>query len=97
MTTEQTISQRLDTFEKHLLKQQECLEDLAKSVDRIHLGIQGNREHDQPGYKDRIARLETSVENLTEFKKKIQYTTSAIAFTFSFGVNAAVYIIQKLL
>lgn len=93
--TESSLQKRLDTFEEHLIKQGKTLDSLVSAVDRINIGIQGNREHDQPGYKDRIASLERAVSELTEFKKKIQYTTSLIAFIASSAVNALLFLIQK--
>jgi hypothetical protein len=62
----------------------------------VNIGIQGNREHDQPGYKQRILTLERDVADLNDLKKKIQYKVSVIAVMLSFVVNAIPFIIQLL-
>jgi len=90
------FDKRFDRIEEHLVSHTKSLEGLTRSVEAINTGIHGNREHDQPGYKDRILALERSVDDLTELKKKIQYKVSVIAVMLSFVVNAIPFIIQLL-
>jgi uncharacterized protein Yka (UPF0111/DUF47 family) len=91
-----SIEQRLDRMEEHLTRHSECLEEITKSIEAVNIGIQGNREHDQPGYKQRILTLERDVAELNDLKKKIQYKVSVIAVMLSFVVNAIPFIIQLL-
>ena len=91
-----SIEQRLDRMEEHLTRHSECLEEITKSIEAVNIGIQGNREHDQPGYKQRILHLERDVAELNDLKKKIQYKVSVIAVMLSFVVNAIPFIIQLL-
>ena len=91
-----SIEQRLDRMEEHLTRHSECLEEITRSIEAVNIGIQGNREHDQPGYKQRILTLERDVADLNELKKKIQYKVSVIAVMLSFVVNAIPFIIQLL-
>lgn len=91
-----SIEQRLDRMEEHLTRHSECLEEITKSIEAVNVGIQGNREHDQPGYKQRILTLERDVADLNDLKKKIQYKVSVIAVMLSFVVNAIPFIIQLL-
>ena len=91
-----SIEQRLDRMEEHLTRHSECLEEITRSIEAVNIGIQGNREHDQPGYKQRILTLERDVADLNDLKKKIQYKVSVIAVMLSFVVNAIPFIIQLL-
>jgi len=90
------LGQRLDKLEEHLVQVSETLEGIVKSVTAINIGIQGNNDHDQLGYRHRIKKLEDEVGEIQDFKKKIQYTASAIAFIGSFVANAIWIILQKL-
>ena len=89
MSNEQ-LDARMDRLEKQISQGFKRMDERLTSIET---GIQGNKEHDQPGYKERIMHLERRTKELNEFKKKITWIASFVAAV----ISSIVALIFKLL
>ena len=78
-------------------EQKRGFDKLSKDIEGLKMGIHGNKEHDQLGYRQRISSLENTVENHEEFKKKALQLISLITGGVSLVANALIYILSKTL
>lgn len=96
--------QRLTELENKMDKLVRSIDGLVKSFDELReqvkdhsLGIDGNEKHGIPSYQQRIQKLEESVSDLTEFKKKISYLAGIISTVVSTIMGFLGWIIGKVL
>jgi hypothetical protein len=92
-----TLEQKIDKIGHDVGLLAESLDSLRRTVDSHNIGIEGNRLHGIPSYQQRIQKIEQTVTELTEFKKKIQYQASVIAFFVSNIVAILFWLASKFL
>lgn len=91
--TGKSIDQRMDTLERKL---EDGFDKLSEEIRGLKIGIHGNEEHDQIGYRQRILALEEKVGTHEEFKKKITWLVSLIGAGASVVINLVIYIVSFL-
>ena len=99
-TGESTLDRRMDSFEKALLEikndQKKGFKRLSKELEGLKVGIHGNEEHDQIGYRQRINQLEDKVDDHEDFKKKILLIASLIGAGATVLMNIGINLLRMI-
>ena len=96
----ENVNGRMESFERELQQikrdQKKGFQELRNSIDKLNTGIHGTEEHDQVGYRQRIARVEENQRELLDFKKKIMFIASLIGAGAGTVITILINIFQTL-